>query len=101
MKKEQAIVKDIGSKTCIVALNDEMLAVGMDLLEEFIGDHKREKCKVVTKGEIIAEGYNAESGIHILKGADGKFYVIYSYAGKECGHDNKVIDILDNFEDSV
>jgi len=59
--------------------------------------HKRENGKVVTRGEIIAEGYGAESGIHILKGADGKFYVIHSYAGKGCGHDNRVIEILDNF----
>jgi len=99
--EKQALTKDIGSKTCIVAVNDEMLAVDADLLGEFLKDHKREKCKVVTRGEIIAEGYGAESGIHILKGADGKFYVIHSYAGKGCSHDNRVIEILDNFGGTV
>jgi hypothetical protein len=71
MKKEQALTKDIGSKACIVAVNDEMLAVDAELLGEFLED-QGEKCKVVTRGEIIAEGYGAGPRIRILKGADGK-----------------------------
>jgi len=91
-------IKKVEQKTCIVSANDEMRAVDADLLEEFRKDCNGKKSIVTTIETIIAEGYNSESGIHVLRGTDGKFYVVHSYAGQKCGHDNKVIDILDNFE---
>lgn len=92
-------MKEVEAKTFIVKTGDWMLAVDGDLLEEFQKECNRKDHIVTTIEKTIAEGYNSESGIHVLQGTDGKFYVVHSYVGRKCGHDNKVIDILDNFRE--
>lgn len=85
-------------KIYIVNVNSEMQAVDANVLEELKKEGNRGRCTVITAvKEIIAEGYGPESSVHVFMGADGKCYVVHSYAGCGCGHDNKVIDVFDNF----
>jgi len=83
----------------IVNMSGEIRVIDVDLRKELERDGGRRSCITVTAvKDTVAEGYNSESSVHVLKGADGKFYVVHSYAGFGCGHDNKVVDVFDDFK---
>jgi len=83
------------TRAYIVKSDDGMYVTDATLVEE-LGD--RSNCVLVTTvKEIIAEGYNSEAGIHVLKGWDDKFYVVYSHEERGYGHDTPVITVLDDF----
>jgi hypothetical protein len=82
------------TRAYIVKSDDEMYVTDATLVEE----PDRSNCVLVTTvEEVIAEGYNSEAGIHVLKGQDDKFYVVYSYEGRGYGHDTPVIAVLEDF----
>ena len=85
----------------IVYLDDdhtEMGAIYEDVLIESNGDVG----DIVTEiADEVAEGYGAEFSVVIVKGKDGKFYVIHAYAGRGCRHDNRVIGMLDYFKSTT
>ena len=81
----------------IVSMDGEMRVIDIDVWKELEKNSCME-CSIITSvKDTVAEGYNSESGMHVLKGADEKFYLVHSYAGHGCGHDNEVIDVFDNF----
>jgi biotin operon repressor len=82
------------TRAYIVKSEDGMYVADATLAEELdLSD-----CTIVTEVEkIVAEGYNSGAGIHVLKGEDGKFYVVYSHEGRGYGHDTPVIAVLDDF----
>jgi hypothetical protein len=83
-----------GTCAYIVRSEEEMYVADATLVEEL----DLSNCVIITEvEEIVAEGYNSEAGIHVLKGEDGKFYVVYSHEGRGYGHDTPVIAILDDF----
>jgi hypothetical protein len=82
------------TRAYIVKSDDEMYVTDATLVEEL----DLSNCVLVTGvKEITAEGYNSEAGIHVLKGQDDKFYVVYSHEGRGYGHDTPVVAVLDDF----
>ena len=92
-------VERVEAEAYIVNMSDGMRVIDADLWEELKRDGNWRGCATVTAvKDIVAEGYNSESSVHVLKGTDEKFYIVHSYAGRGCGHDNKVIDVFDDFK---
>jgi hypothetical protein len=66
----------------------ETIAVSPELEGEF----RREGYEEVTRAVTIEEGYGPEWGVHIMRGDDGKYYVVYSEAAG-----NRVVAVLDSW----
>lgn len=98
-ERQSNTVEGVEAGAYIVNMSDGMRVIDADPRKELERDGSCRGCVTITAvKDTVAEGYNSESSVHVLKGADEKFYVVHSYTGRGCGHDNKVIDVFDDFK---